>query len=238
MANSATICPPCVGKVVYTTRSERMFSTRLAVLTGGALVSNPKKVSLAELRQRIRVLEGSGVARHRKPCGVACIDTLLGGLPLPGLVELCGALGSGVTRLALAVLAAQLGRVAWVDTDHSLYPPAAAALGVVLSRLLLIRPTGGRGIAATETLVRAGCFGVVVFAGQVTTPHAGRRWERAAQAGRCTVLVISRRPVRALPTEARLVVDRNHITVQRNRGGSPGQQAPLPPLVASMDPWA
>jgi hypothetical protein len=61
----------------------------------------------------------------------------------PGqIVEISGAPGSGKSSLALALLAALLparGIAAYIDISGAFYPPSAAASGVDLSRLWVVR---------------------------------------------------------------------------------------------------
>ena len=124
---------------------------------------------LEELRAQIRALEGGApVRRQRQTSGVEEIDRLLGGLPRPGIVEVCGRVGAGRVRVVGALLAAATARrraVVWVDPMRRLYPPALAELGVELRRLLLVRPAeDGRQpwLWAAEQLLRSGCFELVV----------------------------------------------------------------------------
>jgi len=125
---------------------------------------------VAWLRERIRVLEAAprqivSVVRT----GVAPFDALLpqGGLPLGQAVELWGEAASGRTTLALkAVAAAQrAGRLcAWVDGPAELYPPTAAALGVDLRALLMVRPRApGQLVWTAQQLARSGAFACVVL---------------------------------------------------------------------------
>lgn len=123
-----------------------------------------------QLRERIRQLQAaprSYLATLRT--GVEEVDALLpsGGFPLGQAVELCGEAASGRTSLALrAVAAAHRERrlCAWVDGPKELYPPAAAAMGVDLSRLLIIRPKEPSQLAWTAVqLARSGAFACVVL---------------------------------------------------------------------------
>jgi recombination protein RecA len=123
-----------------------------------------------QLRERIRQLQAaprSYLATLRT--GVEEVDALLpsGGFPLGQAVELCGEAASGRTSLALrAVASAHRERrlCAWVDGPKELYPPAAAAMGVELSRLLIIRPQEPSQLAWTAVqLARSGAFACVVL---------------------------------------------------------------------------
>ncbi len=203
-------------------------------------MSEGTAVSLDALRVRIRALEGRQVQRRREPCGVPELDALVGGLPAPGIVELHGPLGAGVTRLAAGVLArhALLGRpVAWVDVGRELYPPALAELGLDLRWLLLVSPPGGHEAWAVEQLLRSGCFPVVAVSGLQRIRRAGARWAHAAEQGACTALVLARQPERSLPADLRISVDTEGLTVVRDRVGSFGRRGRAPGWPGSAAPF-
>ena len=126
--------------------------------------------TVEQLRERIRQLQAaprSYLATLRT--GVGAFDSLLpaGGLPLGQAVELCGEAASGRTSLALrAVGAAHRERrlCAYVDGPRELYPPAAAAMGVDLTRLLIARPKEpGQLVWTALQLARSGAFACVVL---------------------------------------------------------------------------
>lgn len=123
-----------------------------------------------QLRERIRQLQAaprSYIATLRS--GVAEVDALLpsGGFPLGQALELCGEAASGRTSLALRAVASahrEQRLCAWVDGPKELYPPAAAAMGVDLSRLLIVRPKEPSQLAWTAVqLARSGAFACVVL---------------------------------------------------------------------------
>lgn len=143
--------------------------------------------------------------------GVVGLDAALGGgLPRGRISELVGARSSGRTGLAcrIAATATALGEtIAWVDPDDTLEPEAAAAAGLDLTRTLWVRPRdAGDALQATELLVGAGGFGLVVLDlgdGGIRTgaaPLPARRrpartpsWTRvvhAAERTRSTLLVV------------------------------------------------
>jgi hypothetical protein len=74
----------------------------------------------------------------------------------------------------------------------------------------------------TEQILRSGSFPLVVTD---LPPRTGSRrvlshgWARAAEHGRCTALVLSRRTTRELPADVRLSIGDRRITVLRDRGG-------------------
>jgi len=173
---------------------------------------------LARLRDEIRRIERRPGRREGfLATGLPAVDALLpeGGFPRGALSELRGGPASGKTGVALALVAA-LGReelVAWVDGAGELYPPAAAALGADLGRLLLVRPAspprgagggrrtrqgaGGRdggapaslgALWAAEALLGSGAFALVVADAPIPAGLRGaeghlRRLQAAAERG-------------------------------------------------------
>jgi hypothetical protein len=205
---------------------------------------------LAALRARIRALEGGAAVRRLRPAtGIGPIDQLLGGLPRPGIVELSGPDGSGRARAALSLVARHTARgeaVAWIDPLRRLFPPGAQGLGVHLDHLLVVRPVedGSAPWAwATEQVLRAGCFPLVVLD---LPPLRGLRraaahgFARAAEHGGCTLVVIAPRQVRELPADVRLATGAGRLSVVRDRGREGGGPtgASLPGWPAAADPFA
>jgi hypothetical protein len=130
--------------------------------SGGAVVE--------QLRERIRQLQAaprSYLAVLRT--GMEAVDALLpsGGFPLGQAVELCGEAATGRTSLALSAVASahrEARLCAWVDGPRELYAPAAAAQGVDLERLLLVRPKAPeQRVWAAVQLARSGAFACVVL---------------------------------------------------------------------------
>jgi hypothetical protein len=196
---------------------------------------------LDELRARIQQIEGRPAVLARwQPSGFAALDAVAGGLPRPGVVALVGSKGSGRTRLALGLAAAesQRGRVAWVDGPHELVPSTAASLGVELARLLWVKPPADRMAWTVEQVARSGCFGLVVVSLPEDPGPAGAAWARAAQLGCCTVVVVGERLPRDLPAELRLEAQGDQAVVARRRGGRLGEVVSLPAWPAGMCPWA
>ena len=148
---------------------------------------------LTRLRAEIRRIERRPARRAGGlPCGVAAVDALLpGGFPCGALSELRGGPASGKTAVALSLVAG-LGRrgpegagrphggalAAWIDGRGELYPPAAAAMGVDLSRLLIVRPPpdeeGARlALWAAEVLLGSGAFAAVTIDAALARPWRG-----------------------------------------------------------------
>jgi protein ImuA len=181
---------------------------------------------VARLREEIRRIERRPARRDGVvPCGRAEIDALLpgGGFRRGALTELVGGPASGKAAAALALFAA-LGPealLAWVDGPQELYPPAAAALGVDLARLLVVRPAAAGAspsrqepalavLWAAEALLGSGAFAAVAIdalplRGLRGAEAAARRLQAAVEKGGAIGLWLS--PDRSglrLPAAARL----------------------------------
>ncbi len=143
------------------------------------MAANAREI-IEGLREEIRRIERRPAQRSDRASSGRCeIDALLpgGGFPRGALSELAGGPASGKTAVALTTLAtamAEDGFGAFVDGRGELYPPAAAALGIDLDRLLVVRPLappreGGTGEAArralwaAEALLASGAFEVVAI---------------------------------------------------------------------------
>jgi len=128
-----------------------------AALSAGQRSASPEAFTLAE----------EAVVRS----GLGDLDAALGGgFPRGILATLEGAPGSGRSAVAARLLASGTagGLAALVESplgpDGSFYPPALAAAGVDLERLLVVPAADASGIArATDILLRANAFGVIVI---------------------------------------------------------------------------
>ena len=158
------------------------------------------KAVVEQLREKIRKLE----AQPRElvmalRTGVEELDAF-GAFRLGTGVELCGEEASGRTTVALSLVAAA-GREkrlsAWVDGPSELYPPAAAAMGVCLERLLIARPKApGQLVWTAVQLLRSGAFTLVVLdvthtGVQLTMTDAKKLLDAARTGGSLLVLVTS-----------------------------------------------
>ena len=124
------------------------------------------------------------------PTGFAELDTLLpdGGWTPGALTELLVPReGIGALQLllpALARLSQQRRWIAWVAPPYVPYPPALAAAGVDLSRLLLVHPrVNGDGLRAIEDSLRSGTCGAVLAWPMAVDGPALRRLQHAAKEG-------------------------------------------------------
>ena len=160
---------------------------------------------LSRLREEIRRIERRPARRAGAlPCGVAAVDALLaGGFPCGALSELRGGPASGKTAVVLSLVAGlrRGALAAFVDGRGELYPPAAAAMGVDLERLLIVRPPAGEAdgrlaLWAAEALLGSGAFAAVAIDAALGRPWRGveaslRRLVTAAEQGGAVGLWLS-----------------------------------------------
>jgi hypothetical protein len=202
-----------------------------------------------QLRERIRQLQAaprSYLATLRT--GVEEVDALLpsGGFPLGQAVELCGEAASGRTSLALRAVASahrELRLCAWVDGPKELYPPAAAALGVDLERLLVVRPQAfAQRVWAAVQLARSGTFTAVVVdltlgvgapgrPERLALTEARKLADAAARGGTLVLLLTS--PEAPADGLARLRLEARgvqgwSVELERSRGGGVGTRVVSP----------
>lgn len=192
-------------------------------------------MNLADVLQRPDVWRAGRVpAACALATGFPPLDALLpgNGWPIGALTEICCArTGIGELRLLLPALA-QLSRsdrwIAFIAPPYIPYPPALAAAGVDLSRLLVIypkTPTDHRW--AAETSLRAGACAAVLAWNSVTDGAHIRRLQLAAEAGRSWGVLFQRHTVSNLPVALRLRLepaDRGaalNVHVVKRRGGWP-----------------
>ena len=102
------------------------------------------------------------------PTGALSLDIALGigGVPRGRIIEVFGPESSGITTLALHIVAeAQKmgGEAAFIDAEHALDPVYAKKLGVDIDNLIVSQPdTGEQALEITESLVRSGALDVIV----------------------------------------------------------------------------
>jgi hypothetical protein len=133
--------------------------------------------------------------------GYAALDRLLtGGLHRGTLTEWLPRDGGGATTLALAVArnaCGEKGTLVVMDRRRTFYPLAAAACGIDLARLLLVRPQNDRDETwAIDQALRSGGASAVLAWPDKLDDHLFRRLQLAAEAGDTLGLFI--RPARAI----------------------------------------
>src|SRR4051794_38369959 len=144
---------------------------------------------VAALAERVREIETvrHGHARERVTSGTPGLDRLLAGGFLRGsLVEwLADSPASGAGTLALVAgreAARQGGAIVIVDREHTFYPLAAAALGIDLTRLVIVRPRNEADHAwALDQTLRSRGVAAVWCRVPRANDHAWRRWQLAAE---------------------------------------------------------
>ena len=166
------------------------------------MVVEAKQSHIERLRQQIQRLQAAPrryLATLRS--GISSFDELIpgGGIPLGQVLELWGEAASGRTSLTLRTLASATAAhrlAAYVDGPGELYPLAAAALGVDLSRLLIVRPKApGKLVWSAVQLARSGAFAGVALdlthtAVRLSLAESKKLADAAAKGG-CALLVLS-----------------------------------------------
>lgn len=145
--------------------------------------------TLAEdLRDRFEIPVGfrDVTSRERFSSGVREIDAVLeGGFPRATLTEITGSPSSNRTALTVSILARAFGAGecgAWIDGNGSFDPESAAEAGLELNRLLWINCRGNpeHALKATDLLLHAGGFGLIVFDVGDVTENVLRRLSMAS----------------------------------------------------------
>jgi RecA/RadA recombinase len=133
------------------------------------------QAAILQLRSQIETRFDLPLAIRPRPdlprliTGIPAIDRLMeGGIPRGTLSEICGAESTGRTALLLSLLREATRRgeyCAWIDAEGAFDPASAAAAGVLLDRILWVNCGGNpqHALKATDLLIQAGGFGLVVF---------------------------------------------------------------------------
>ncbi|PYT27244.1 MAG: hypothetical protein DMG57_19040 [Acidobacteria bacterium] len=165
------------------------------------------------------------------PSGIAAFDRAFDGIPRGVVTDLYGPASSGRTSLAFAFMAQATAREEFcvlVDASDVFDPESAAKAGVALERLLWIRCRGNteHALQATDLVLQAGGFGVVVMDLGDVAPETARRislasWYRLRRAieHTPTALVVVERSPLARPSAA-LAVEFTHSRIAWT--GAPG----------------
>ncbi|MEX0728623.1 MAG: hypothetical protein WD065_20285 [Planctomycetaceae bacterium] len=202
---------------------------------------------LTRLRKQVRLVNCSSSSPNDGvlSTGSEALDRLFPrqGMSRGSLIEWIGGIGGGAGVLSLGVarhlLNANCGEIVVIDRQRSFYPVCAAAWGLDLKRLLVVRPaTAQEELWAYDQCLRSEA--VVVVWGYIDrlTSRNFRRMQLAAEAGRGLGLLI--RPPQAAnePTwaDVRLQVEpcpsvghspRYRVQVLHCRGGQPGGETIL-----------
>jgi recombination protein RecA len=143
-------------------------------------------------------------------------------VPTAAITEIVGAVGTGRSSFAIrqiATLHAQANATAtlqkdrpfaaFIDLSGELYPPAAAQLGVLLQRLLIVRPTSlSQALKACEILVRGGAARIIVLDLPPGTPplrlSTYHRLRRRVRTQGVTFLVLCATPM--VPADCRITL--------------------------------
>lgn len=189
--------------------------------------------AIVELQPNSTALEDEAVGRTT---GFTALDHQLaaGGLAAGKLTEIAGAPSSGKTALVLAALSRCAGLVAFVDGRDQLYPPAAAAFGVDLERLLVVKPPVVELTRAAEILCRSRGFEMIVIdlpAQHRLARSVAHRLRTAAHQTRTALVVLCNRGGSVDAAHTRLEVraggslSRPSTAVSINKGSRSGDAA-------------
>lgn len=172
--------------------------------------------SLDHLRESLRKLAPTALFEPAAepgaiPTGFAPLDARLaaGGLAVGCVTEIAGPPSSGKSALALAAVARSDGLAAFIDGSGQLFPPAAAALGVDLRRLLWVTPPATGVARAAEIVLRSRGFALVIIdlpAGARLDRHRAHRIRTAAHQTGTTVVVLTPRAGSAAGAHARVEI--------------------------------
>ena len=127
-----------------------------------------------------------------------------GGLPCGKLTELTGGSSSGKLTLALRALTTAMndgGVAAYVDLPGQFYPPAAAAMGIDLRRLAVVRPGDAKGaLRVASNLLNSEGFDAVLLdmADQDAHPNILARLAGLAGRAAASCIVTSERGMMGL----------------------------------------
>ncbi|MCI0642673.1 MAG: hypothetical protein L0Y72_21585 [Gemmataceae bacterium] len=208
------------------------------------LIQNLKE-QLRRLERQERRADGAAVST-----GLAELDRLLpeGGLEPGTLLEwLSAGEGSGAATLAL-VLAARVqerGAVVIVDERREFFPPAAAALGIALSRTVVVQPAKPRdALWALEQALRSQAVGVAMAWTEKLNDRAFRRLQLAAEAGGSLGFLLRLAACRATPSwaaarflvQAVPLVGQTFLSASAGKNARPATSSSSRPLGEGRDP--
>ncbi len=201
---------------------------------------NPREQLVEGLRRQLGHWEATGAVEDTVvfSCGVAAIDRLLpdGGLRHGMLVEwLSGSstsVGSGATTLGLLgarEACGEGGTLVVIDRSQTFYPPAVAAWGVDLDRLIVVHPQNARDeLWAAVQALRLPAVAAMFFAIDRLDSRAFQRLQLAAQAGRTLGVVMRPADAYEQPSwaDVRLEVGNCELRIS-DFGVIPNPQSPI-----------
>jgi hypothetical protein len=151
------------------------------------------------------------------------------------VAELLGARSSGKAALALQAAAriTKVGQlVAWIDSRRELYPPAVAALGVDLRRLLIVRPPAGMITAARAAEIvaqsRAFPFIVIDLAEGRLEGNAGARLRQVAHDANAALVLLAMPHAVSSIAQVRIEVSPRQAILVRGGAAPAGARARVP----------
>lgn len=142
------------------------------------------------------------------------------GLPRGALVEISGAPGCGKTEVLLQFLAENPKlRIAWIESDFTIYPCAFPEHRVGLERILFVEPADDDSFWIAQQIMRSRVFEIIVIAEgrERTSENTLRRLQLLAQKAQVTVILLNSSSLiqRSWPIAVQLQVRRTGV------GGSP-----------------
>ena len=160
-----------------------------------------------------------------------------GGWPPHALTEiLLDHYGTGELQLLMPALASlsqlsegsEAGWIAWIAPPFEPYPPALRQWGVNLSRVLIVRPRGGKEAlwAAEQALISGNCAAVLLWSEELDDA-ASRRLQLAAGAGQSWAIAFRSLKALSQPSAAALRIrltagdTGTDLGILKNRGGRP-----------------
>jgi len=144
--------------------------------------------------------------------------------------------GTGELQLLMPALASlsqpredsEAGWIAWIAPPFEPYPPALTQWGVNLSRVLIVRPRGGKEAlwAAEQALTSGNCAAVLLWSDELDDV-ASRRLQLAAGAGQCWAIAFRSLKALSQPSAAALRIrlaagtTGTDLGILKSRGGRP-----------------
>lgn len=199
---------------------------------------------VTRLAREVRQLESAteqAAASEVVSTGCQALDSCLpqGGYVLGSVVEYLRARpASGASYLALAAAASALratgGYMVIVDTQHSIYPPALAAQGIDLQRVVWVRPQSrADALWAVDQSLRTPAVSAVFAELPSIDDRSARRMQLAAEAGSGLALLVRSAAARQAPSWAEV---QWLVQARSAKVGAPESGVPRHPASHSLRP--